>query len=131
VRDGDNAIQALATALDPNHLFQVHGSIYRIDASNWGMMNDAGHASIGIDRVTFNSTQVRVIYTKVATKIHSVQVTPDETFSAAGVRLGASVGTTYTAIQFYMGSSNVPIDPATLSAAGANVWFTGFFSTAV
>jgi hypothetical protein len=128
VTDGDDAIRELAEALDPAHFKWVMGSLYRIDNTNWGVMNDGVHIPVGIDRITMNTTQVRVIYDEVVTQVHAVHATVDESFAAAGLRVGASVGTSYTALQFYLGSSTTPVNPGALTTAGANVWFAGWFS---
>ena len=102
--------------------------LQRVSGSVWAVFDDAGHAPTGVSSVSITSTYVQVNYSFTATKVSSWQNTVDEAFAAAGsggVRCGTSVGTTYTRIFFYIGTSSTPVDPGTLSTAGANVWVTG------
>lgn len=100
----------------------VAGSIRWQSSTAWAPINDAGHEPVGIARVDLHSTHLRVVYDEPVDKVIACSVTPDEGFTAAGVRVGASVGLTYVAIYAYMGDSSTPVSPATLSRAGANIW---------
>ena len=100
----------------------------RVSGTVWEYLDDSGHSPTGVTSVSITSTYVQVNYSFTATKVSSWQNTVDEAFAAAGaggVRCGASVGTTYARIYFYMGTSATPVDPGALSTAGANVWVTG------
>jgi hypothetical protein len=81
----------------------------------------------GFGQVETLPDRVRVWYSFNPAMIESLQVTPDETFTSASVRVGASVGLDYVDVFFYMGSSRTPVNPALLTCAGANVWITGWF----
>lgn len=108
----------------------VSGTIRWVDASTWTVLNDAGHADDGLDWASPLSDRVRVYYDQCHATVGSLQVTPDESFTSAGVRVGASVGLCYADVYFYMGTSATPVNPALLSKAGANVWITGLFHPA-
>ena len=105
----------------------ISGTIRWINSSTWVALDNAGHRPIGIASVQVMSDRVRVHYDFTAGHVSSVQVTPDEGFASAGVRVGASVGFTYMDIYFYMGTSSTPVNPTLLSKSGANVWITGTF----
>ena len=61
-----------------------------------------------------------------AEKVSSLQATPDESFAAANVRVGASVALDHADIFFYMPSyGSRPVPPSLLSKSNANVWITG------
>lgn len=105
----------------------VSGTIRWVDRTHWVALNDAGHVPEGISRVEVRADRVRVYYTFTATKVGSMQVTPDEAFASANVRVGASVGYSYADIFFYMGTSTTPVSPSLLSKRGGNIWITGLF----
>ena len=72
--------------------------------------------------------RVRVYYAFTAEKVSSLQATPDESFAAANVRVGASVALDHADIFFYMPSyGSRPVPPSLLSKSNANVWITGIF----
>lgn len=108
-------------------MYFLSGTIRRVSASAWDVVDDAGHCSRGIASVELRADRVRVHHDFTAWKVSSLQATPDDAFSASNVRVGASVGYAYTDIYFYMGASSAPVSPALLSKAGANVWLTGWF----
>lgn len=106
----------------------IAGTIRRLSSKSWGVIDDGVHQPIGIGRVELRKDRVRVFYDFRATTIGSVDVTVDDTFAAAGLRAGASVGTTFLDIKFYMGTSTKPVNPALLTRAGGNIWITGSFT---
>jgi hypothetical protein len=108
-------------------MFFLSGTVRRMSATSWVALEDVGHTSRGIADVELRSDRVRVHHAFTAWKVSSFQATPDDSFTAAGVRVGASVSYGYTDLLFYMGASQVPVDPSLLSRAGANVWLTGWF----
>lgn len=115
------------------HYQMVACTIRRIDATTWAALDDAGHAPTGVASVVKMADRVRINYDFTASKVGSLTATPDESFAAAGsggVRVGSSVGTSYADVFFYIGTSSTPVDPGTLSTAGANVWVLGFFEVA-
>ncbi|MBT2484850.1 MULTISPECIES: hypothetical protein [unclassified Microbacterium] len=110
-----------------SNLPDISGTIRRVSATAWQAINDAGHTSTGIASVELKLDRLRVHYTFTAAKVSSFHATPDEQFTAANVRVGASVGLAYADIFFYMGTSVTPVNPALLSKENANVWLTGWF----
>lgn len=106
----------------------VSGTIRWVNSTTWTVLDDAGHTPTGIASVQVMADRVRVNYTFTAEKVSSFQATPDESFASADVRVGASVGLSYTDVFFYMPSYGAsPVPPKLLSKAGANVWLTGWF----
>lgn len=113
---------------DPTKL-EVYGTVRWVDRDSWMVLDDAGHQPSGIASVVPYSNRVRVTYDECVYRVGYLHVTPDEAFTAAGVRVGASVGLCYADLFFYMGTSQTPVDPRLLSRAGANVWISGEFFT--
>ena len=105
----------------------ISACLRRTSSTAWATLDDVGHASYGIAAVEVYADRIRVNYDFTAYKVSSVQVTPDEAFASAGIRMGASVGLNHMDIYFYSNGSATPINPGTLSKAGANVWVTGWF----
>ena len=106
----------------------LSGTIRWVNSTTWTVLNDTGHADTGLDYPQLMADRVRVHYDECAQTVGSLQVTPDESFQSAGVRVGASVGLCYADIYFYMGTSTTPVDPSLLSKSGANVWITGLMN---
>lgn len=105
----------------------VSGTIRWVSATQWEALDDPGHVPLGIDTVTVHPTYVRVDYDFTADRVGSCQVTVDEAFASANVRVGASVGVDHLIVYFYMPSyGSTPVPPALLSKANANVWITCF-----
>lgn len=103
----------------------LSGSI-RYAPTGWAPIENAAHAPLGMSSVTTLPDRVRVWYSEPIDTVGSLQATVDESFAAAGVRVGASVGLRYVDLFFYMGASPTPVDPSLLTRAGANVWLTAW-----
>lgn len=104
----------------------ISGTMRWVSPTEWATICDDGHEPTGIARVERRADRVRVHYDFTASKVGSLQVTPDEQFASASVRVGASVGLSYADVFFYM-SGTAPVDPALLTKKSANVWLTGHF----
>ncbi len=102
--------------------FQVQGTVRWASPTAWSTVIDDAHDAIGIDYPELMLDRVRVHYEQDASRVLVCSVTPDEGFTAAGVRVGASVRLNAVDLLFYMGSSSTPVDPSKLTRAGANVW---------
>lgn len=103
----------------------VSGTIRWVNSTTWEIVDDAAHEPTGMASVTPYSTYVRVDYDFTAAEVGSCQVTSDEAFASADVRVGTSVGLDNMRIYFYMPSyGSTPVPPSLLSKAGANVWIT-------
>lgn len=106
----------------------VSGTIRWVNATTWTVLDDAGHTPTGIASVTVYPTYLQVNFDQTYAEVSSFQATVDESFASANVRVGASVSYSYARLFFYMpASGSTPVNPATLSKAGANVWLTGWF----
>lgn len=103
------------------------GGVLRNTGSGWYVLNDAAHESSGLTTITQTATYIEVNHPVGALKVHELQVTPDEYYASVGIRVGASVGLTYTRIFFYQGTSATPVNPATLTASNGNLWLSGSF----
>lgn len=113
-------------------LATVAGTIRRTSSTTWQILSDTDHEPIGVSSVEILSSpwRLRLHYDFTATKVHTIAVTPDETFAAywGGFRVGASVGLAYMDIYTYENATgNVPVNPGLWSAAGANLWVYGLF----
>ena len=120
------ALPVNASASSPVRV-DVAGTIRWASPTSWIVLDDAGHAPVGLAYVDVLPDRLRVHYTFTADKINVVHVTPDEAFSAAGVRCGVSVGLSYADVFCYMAGSSTPVDPALLTKAGGNLWISGTF----
>ncbi|MEV8354615.1 hypothetical protein ACFVTT_38705 [Streptomyces niveus] len=105
--------------------------VLRNTGSGWEILADTGHNPSGVVGVTQHATYLELQHAATATKVSSFQVTPDETFAARGLRVGASVGLATTRLYLYTalptgGTSVPPADPATVVASSGNFWVTAF-----
>lgn len=105
----------------------ISGAIRWASPSSWTTIRDRGHEPVGIREVQVLRDRLRVHYDFTATKVGSLQVTPDEAFTAAGVRCGASVGLSYADILCYLPGQTTPVDPSRLTRRGGNLWVSGLF----
>ncbi|WP_405794127.1 hypothetical protein [Streptomyces sp. NBC_01506] len=105
--------------------------VLRNTGAGWEILADTGHNPSGVTGVTQHATYLELQHTTTAAKVSSMQVTPDETFAARGLRVGASVGLTTTRLYLYTalptgGAAVPPADPATVVASGGNLWVTAW-----
>lgn len=106
-------------------------TLRRVNSTTWEFLNDSGHTPTGVTSVSITSTYIRLTYDFTATKVLTGICTPDESFAAvSGMRVGASVGTSYMDIYVYISTNTTPSDPGALSTAGANIWVWGLFEVA-
>lgn len=90
----------------------------------YSVIDDAGHEPFGIASVQTYPTYVKVTYTSPWTKVAAMQTTPDETYVANDVTVGASVGLGFTNLKFAKGGTTV--SPASVCYTGSNVWLTAW-----
>lgn len=70
-------------------------------AGGWSFINDAGHEPWGwaaVSPVALTGTDLRVTYDFTAAEVGVFSVTPDESYAAIGLTVGASVGQTISDI---------------------------------
>lgn len=97
------------------------------NTGTWGLINNATHEPSGIAAVVQHLDHIEVQHAATAVQVSSIQVTPDETFAAIGLRAGVSVGLSLSRIYLYTAASgSVPADPATVISPTGNLWLTGF-----
>jgi hypothetical protein len=94
---GAAAATRTALGLDRAAGFELFG-VLRNTAGTWAMLNDASHAAYNIASVSQSGYNVRINYSKTATKVGTLVVVPDEAYTARGLIVGASVGTTFADI---------------------------------
>ncbi|MEV8029283.1 hypothetical protein [Cellulosimicrobium funkei] len=105
----------------------IAGTIRWQSPTSWATVHDTGHEPEGIREVQVLRDRVRVHYTFTASKVAALQVTPDESLTAADVRCGASVGLSYSDIFCYLSGQTSPVNPALLTRKGGNIWLAGTF----
>ncbi|WP_329390298.1 hypothetical protein [Streptomyces sp. NBC_01716] len=103
--------------------------VLRNTGDGWHILNDAGHSPSGVTKVTQRSAYLELTHATTALKVSSWQVTPDETFAARGVHVGASVGLASTRLFLYTkqpanGAEATPANPANVVVPGSNFWVT-------
>lgn len=110
-----------------------HSSRYEVAASiknygdGWKVVEDDRHAPLNIEKVVTEQTRILIYYKNFTKKIHSFIVTPDETMTASGYRVGVSAATGVATIYIYDKDGN-PIDPHDYVSDKGNIWVYGVFS---
>ncbi|MFE7236080.1 hypothetical protein ACFVAF_36810 [Streptomyces sp. NPDC057596] len=72
--------------------YRIISGTIRNSGSGWGLISDSSHRSSGISAVNALSDRIELQHPIGAIRVSSLQATPDETFAARGLRVGASVG---------------------------------------
>ncbi|MEV8396238.1 hypothetical protein ACFVAF_34540 [Streptomyces sp. NPDC057596] len=110
----------------------ISGTIRNLgDSNGWQLISDSAHRSSGIVAVNTLSDRIELKHPIGAIRVSSMQVTPDETFGARGLRVGASVGLDSSTLFLYDQSPDfitdrVYYDGASSSWKSENGVFTGF-----
>ncbi len=88
---------------DDDQRYRMAGCVIRQTGSGagWNFIDDSGHAPTGFSAVALEGTKVRLTHSFTADKITSFTATMDDSFTALGVSVGASVGTGITDLEFY------------------------------
>lgn len=81
--------------------YKVVACVLRNTGSGWAALNNSLHAPVGVESVTSNNESITINYSFTASKVVSLVVTPDETFSGMGLFCGSSVGLTSSVITVY------------------------------
>lgn len=99
-------------------------AIRRVSPTAWQIIDDARHSPTGVKSIAIvNKNCLKLTYSFTATKVSSFQVSPDEVFACASLRVGASVGLAYAYIYCYL-SGSTKVNPGNLTAPGGNLWVT-------
>ena len=102
--------------------FEVYGTI-RNTGKGFEVINDAEHKPLNICNVITTKTTVSFDFCGNKAKfVHTLIITPDETYAIKGVLAGASVGLDKAVIQFGNGKL---INPQTLTESSGNFWIYG------
>lgn len=121
------AAPAAAVPMPPGRYRVVAGTIRGTPGGTWGLIEDAGHTSLGIRGVSVSGNRVIITYDFTAKKVISLMATPDEYYAQMGVSCGASVGKSNAAIYFNRRPATGYADPMSLRSGNANVWIYGIF----
>lgn len=100
-------------------------AVLRCTGGSWGVIDDAGHAPVGVASVETLRDRVRVHYA-APLQILSANSDMDEQYVRYGVNVGSSVGTSYTDLFFVKDTGATPrpyLNPASICYAYSNVWF--------
>jgi hypothetical protein len=115
---------------DTGRTYRLVSGVLRNTTGKWYWISDAGHRPTGFKAVTQTTSFITLPYTFTGTRVSSFQVTPDDYFASTGLRVGASVGLSSTALFLYttnpyLGKPSVAANPAGVKAATGNLWVTG------
>lgn len=103
--------------------------IIRNTGSGWSILSDIDHQPIGVSHVTQHADHIKLYFSFTATKVHTFNITPDETYGAFDQAVaGASVGLTHAGIIFARPGVNGAIDPALLCNPVGNFFIYGLLS---
>jgi hypothetical protein len=90
--------------------------IARVSNGVWEVLNDSGHSSFNVGTVSVVGNQVQITYgTPITSKVSYGDAHEDETYNAADIRAGASVG--LTALKFNLARNGVVLDPLSTDVA--------------
>ncbi len=97
------------------------GVIRRVN-NKWQLINDQGHAPIGLSGVISepNSTSIQVNFDKTYSKVLTCSVTADEAYAQRGFVFGASCG--FDKILIWHSKAGTPTTNTDLNVIGSNIW---------
>lgn len=104
----------------------VAGTI-RNTGQGWFVIKDNVHVPINITKVEQKEDRIVLWHSVGANKIHTFSVTPDETMTKEGYKVGVSGGTYYSHIFIYDKNNNL-INPSDYKSYGGNIWIYGLLS---
>lgn len=104
-----NATNTRVTSLEtnqitgnPNKAYKIYGGAIRNDGSGWTIINDSAHQDLNFSGIALNPTddnQLKLTFDVIPSKVGTMVVTPDETFSKIGLVAGVSGGKDYSLIE--------------------------------
>tara|TARA_R110000822_G_scaffold46670_3_gene124189 strand:- start:7065 stop:7853 length:789 start_codon:yes stop_codon:yes gene_type:complete len=97
---GDVTINADNGLNGGNSKLEIYGGVCVNTAGVWSLLNDASHTFLNFTSATTASNRLRVNYPTVG-KVISFICTPDETYAANGISVGASVGLSFSNLYLY------------------------------
>tara|TARA_R110002072_G_scaffold200977_1_gene358676 strand:- start:6141 stop:7424 length:1284 start_codon:yes stop_codon:yes gene_type:complete len=97
---GDVTINADNGLNGGNSKLKIYGGVCINTAGTWSLLNDASHTFLNFTSATTTSNRLRVNYPTVG-KVISFICTPDETYAANGISVGASVGLSHSTLYLY------------------------------
>lgn len=108
---------------NPRQVSILAGVMRRINGS-WILLNDTGHASIGllpnITEPTPNTIQV--LFDKTYFKVLTCSITPDETYARSGFIFGGSC--LYDRVIIHHSKDGVQSSNNQLEISGSNIWIS-------
>lgn len=106
--------------------FEIAASI-RNSGDGWKVVEDDRHAPLNIKKVVTEQTRIMIYYKNNTKRIHSFIVTPDETMTASGYRVGVSALNGVASIYIYDKDGNL-INPHHYVTDRGNIWVYGVFT---
>lgn len=105
--------------------YTIVAGVIRNTGKGWGLIQDAGHETLGITSVTSDNEKIIVSYANY-NKVNSIAVTVDETMALERITVGASVGLNQSLIYLY-DSEGMPLNPQDYVNEKGNIWIQGIF----
>lgn len=104
------------------------GCTIRNTGSGWFILDNSGHKPSNCTGIVQFPDHLELQHKVGALQVITAQVTPDETYSQAGIRAGVSAGFDHSNIFLYRGAAgSAPLNPASVAAGNGNFWFQGYF----
>ena len=137
-----NAKQLLVGGVLRRDISTAEGSV--VNANNWFWINDSAHIPLNIDMTRgddANTTQggcelvssglnLKIYFH--GKKLHTLNITPDETMAKKGVRVGNSTGYDNAVLSFFAHCEcNVDLNSGDISGYDADLWASARFNVSV
>lgn len=103
--------------------FEIGGTIRNVD-KGWNLISDSAHSPIGITSVETTNTRIKINHKDNAQKVVTFIVTPDESMTSEGYKVGISGGLDYSYIYIYDSNNNL-INPYSYKNKFGNIWISG------
>lgn len=103
---------------------QTLAGTIRNSGTGWKIINDKGHYPINIIKVETKSDRIVIYHDVNAKQVATITVTPDETMTAGGYRVGVSGGLDYSYIFIYNKEDKL-VNPTTYTNSLGNIWIHG------
>ena len=109
---------------------EVAGTIRGTADKGWYIVADENHSPINLELIKVLEDGVGVKFKFQASTIHTFIATPDDTLSAKGYEVGASVtrGGAVLVITREIDGTRQVVNPRTIDEEGGNIWIYGLFS---
>lgn len=90
------------------------------ESGKWEILNDAGHKSSGLKKITVRTDHIEVEFNHEYKKVYTSAVTADDSMVLSGYSTGASIDS--DKIKIYISKGNGYIDPYDINTPDNNIW---------